>query len=88
MKTLINRNQFLILLAFVFLVAADVTFLENEISQFNGTLIRSFALFGLGLILAIFIQVRIGLQPLKRVSQSLASADPAANVGTAFWHSF
>ena len=58
--------------AFVFLVAADVTFLENEISQFNGTLIRSFALFGLGLILAIFIQVRIGLQPLKRVSQSLA----------------
>jgi signal transduction histidine kinase len=58
--------------SFQFLVAADITVLENEVSRFNGTLIWSFALLGLGLIGAIFIQVRIGLQPLGRVSQSLA----------------
>lgn len=58
--------------AFQFIVAADISVVENEVSQFNGTLIWSFSLLGLGLILAIFIQVRIGLQPLGRVSQSLA----------------
>lgn len=58
--------------AFQFLVAADVKAVEDEVSRFNGTLIWSFALLGLGLIVAIFIQVRIGLQPLGRVSQSLA----------------
>ena len=58
--------------AFQFLVAANVNVVEAEISRFNGTLIWSFALLGLGLIVAIFIQVRIGLQPLTRVSQALA----------------
>ncbi|MGD0190639.1 MAG: sensor histidine kinase [Rhizomicrobium sp.] len=58
--------------AFQFLVAADQTYVEGEVAQFNGTLIWSFALLGLGLIVAVFIQVRIGLQPLGRVSQSLA----------------
>ncbi len=58
--------------AYSFLVAADVTEVENEISKFNGTLIWSFAILGFGLIGAIFIQVRIGLQPLDRVSAALA----------------
>jgi signal transduction histidine kinase len=58
--------------AFVFLVAADVTVVEQEIANFNGTLFWSFAVLGLGLVVAIFIQVRIGLQPLSRVSQALA----------------
>jgi signal transduction histidine kinase len=57
---------------FQFLVAANVNVVEDEVSRFNGTLIWSFALLGLGLIAAIFIQVRIGLQPLGRVSQALA----------------
>lgn len=63
------KNQ---LRAFSFLTAADVTEVENEVAKFNGTLIWSFAIFGLGLIGAIFVQVRIGLQPLNRVSESLA----------------
>lgn len=58
--------------AYSFIVAADVTEVENEVSAFNGTLIWSFAILGLGLIGAIFLQVRIGLQPLNRVSTALA----------------
>ena len=58
--------------AFVFLVAADVRVVEDEVATFDGTLFRSFALLGLGLVMAVFIQVRIGLQPLGRVSEALA----------------
>ncbi|HEY3776658.1 MAG TPA: sensor histidine kinase [Rhizomicrobium sp.] len=58
--------------AYSFLVAADVTEVENEVAKFNGTLVWSFAILGLGLIGAIFLQVRIGLQPLNRVSAALA----------------
>lgn len=57
---------------FEFLVAADVSVVEDQVSRFNGTLIWSFALLGLGLIIAILIQVRIGLQPLGRVRDGLA----------------
>ncbi|MGH6889555.1 MAG: sensor histidine kinase [Rhizomicrobium sp.] len=58
--------------AYSFMVAADVTEVESEVAKFNGTLIWSFAILGLGLIGAIFLQVRIGLQPLDRVSTALA----------------
>lgn len=58
--------------SFLFLVAADVTVVENEVARFNGTLFWSFAVLGLGLIGAIFLQVRIGLQPLVRVREALA----------------
>ena len=58
--------------AYSFLVAADVTEVESEVARFDTTLFRSFAILGLGLIAAIFIQVRIGLQPLNRVSDALA----------------
>jgi signal transduction histidine kinase len=58
--------------SFSFLVAGDEAQLEAEVTRFNGTLFWSFALMGLGLIGAIFAQVRIGLQPLNRVSQALA----------------
>ncbi|HEY3639245.1 MAG TPA: sensor histidine kinase [Rhizomicrobium sp.] len=58
--------------AYTFLVAADIAEVEAEVAKFNGTLVWSFAILGLGLIGAIFIQVRIGLQPLNRVSIALA----------------
>ena len=58
--------------AYTFLVAADVTVVESEVARFNGTLVWSFALLGLGLIGAIFFQVQIGLLPLRRVSEGLA----------------
>ena len=58
--------------AYVLLVAASVSELEAEEQHFNGTLFWSFALLGAGLIGGIFIQVLIGLQPLRRVSEALA----------------
>ena len=58
--------------AFSFLVAADVTEVENEVAKFTGTLIWSFAILGIGLIGANFFQVRVGLQPLNRVRVALA----------------
>ena len=58
--------------AFSLLIAADVSQVENEVAKFDGILFWSLAILGVGLIAAIFIQVRIGLQPLKRVSRALA----------------
>jgi signal transduction histidine kinase len=57
--------------AYNFLIAGDSSEVEAEVQRFNGTLIWSFALLGLGLIGAIFIQVRVGLQPLRKVSEAL-----------------
>ncbi|HEY2446979.1 MAG TPA: HAMP domain-containing sensor histidine kinase [Rhizomicrobium sp.] len=58
--------------SFSFLIAGDEAELEREVANFNGTLFWSFAVLGVGLIGAIFVQVRIGLQPLDRVSHALA----------------
>ncbi len=58
--------------AYTFLVAGDLKDVEAEINEFNGTLIWAFTLLGAGLIVAIFLQVRVGLQPLRRVRESLA----------------
>jgi signal transduction histidine kinase len=57
--------------AYMFYVAGDVSGLDARIAQFNGTIIWSFIVLGLGLIAAVFIKVRVGLQPLRRVTQSL-----------------
>jgi signal transduction histidine kinase len=58
--------------AYTFLVAGDTKEVEAEINDFNGTLIWAFALLGAGLIIAVFLQVRVGLLPLRRVRDSLA----------------
>lgn len=58
--------------SFTFYVAGDLSRVDDEIADFNTMLMRAFALFGLGLLLAILVQVRIGLQPLRRVSGALA----------------
>jgi len=58
--------------SFILLVAGDTAQSEENISKFIGTLVWSFAILGLGLIAAVFIQVRIGLLPLRKVSESLA----------------
>ncbi|HEX2761045.1 MAG TPA: HAMP domain-containing sensor histidine kinase [Rhizomicrobium sp.] len=57
---------------YTFIVAGDMAEMELQISEFNTTLFWSFLLLGLGLIVAILLQVRIGLQPLRRVSEALA----------------
>jgi signal transduction histidine kinase len=57
---------------YTFTVAGDMAEVERQIAEFNTTLFWSFLLLGLGLIVAILLQVRIGLQPLRRVSEALA----------------
>lgn len=57
---------------FQFLVAGDLAATEANISRFDRTLFWSFAAFSLGLLAALVIQVRVGLQPLRRVSEALA----------------
>ncbi|HWD29269.1 MAG TPA: sensor histidine kinase [Rhizomicrobium sp.] len=57
--------------AYFLYVAADTSELDRRITQFNGTLIWSFVILGAGLVIAVFLQVRIGLQPLRRVTLAL-----------------
>jgi signal transduction histidine kinase len=58
--------------AYIFLVAGNEAQLESEVARFDAMLFWSFAILGLGLIGAIFIQVRVGLTPLRRLSRALA----------------
>ena len=58
--------------AYQVLVAGDMAEVQKRVRQFNSALLWSFVVLGLGLIAAIFIQVRIGLLPLRRVSEALA----------------
>ena len=58
--------------SYVFLVAGNEASVEAHVASFDTMLIWSFTLLGLGLIGAMFIQVHVGLQPLRQVSASLA----------------
>jgi signal transduction histidine kinase len=58
--------------AYTFMVAGDLSAVDAESDAFNGTLIWSFVLLGLGLVAAIFLQVRVGLLPLRRLKDALA----------------
>ncbi len=64
-----NRNDSR---AYSFVVAGNLAAVDNEIADFDDTLIRSFVVLLLGLILAVFIQVRVGLLPLRRIGEALA----------------
>ena len=57
--------------AYLLFVAGDMRQLDRRIAEFNGTLIWSFVILGLGLVAAVFIQVRVGLQPLRKVTLAL-----------------
>jgi signal transduction histidine kinase len=56
-----------------FIVAGDVSDVEAEISTFNITLWWATITLGVGLLSAMFVQVRLGLAPLGRVSRALAA---------------
>ncbi len=58
--------------AYTFLVAGNTAQIESEISRFDTMLFWSFAVLGLGLIAAIFVQVRVGLMPLRRLRRALS----------------
>ncbi len=57
---------------YTFLVASDMSEIQDQIEDFNQMLFWSFALLGAGLIGAMLFQVRIGLQPLRRLPIALA----------------
>jgi hypothetical protein len=56
---------------YTFLVAGNLAAIDAENAAFNGTLIWSFILLGLGLVVAILLQVRVGLLPLRRLKDAL-----------------
>ena len=56
---------------YTFLVAGDLAAVDAESRAFIGTLIWSFLVLGLGLVVAILLQVRIGLLPLRRLKDAL-----------------
>jgi signal transduction histidine kinase len=58
--------------AYIFTVAGNLSAVDAEIVTFNRTLVWSFVLLGLGLVAAVFLQVRVGLMPLRRLQSSLA----------------
>jgi signal transduction histidine kinase len=58
--------------SYTFMVAGALGDVDRQTSEFNSILVWSFLLLGLGLVAAVFVQVRIGLQPLRRVSTALA----------------
>jgi signal transduction histidine kinase len=58
--------------SYTFLVAGDMAEVDRQTSNFNSTLFWSFLLLGVGLISAILVQVKIGLLPLRRVSEALS----------------
>ena len=53
-------------------VAGDLSESRQEVRRFNTTLAWSLGIMGLGLIAAMLIQVRFGLEPLRRISQGLS----------------
>jgi signal transduction histidine kinase len=57
---------------FLLTVAGDLAAVDAQVASFNGILFWFFLLLGVGLVIAIFLQVRIGLLPLRRVSEALA----------------
>ena len=57
---------------YVFSVAGNLAQVDAESAGFNDSLIWSFLVLGLGLVIAVFLQVRVGLLPLRRLRQSLA----------------
>ena len=57
---------------YIFTVAGNLAEVDAESASFNGVLIWSFVILGLGLVTAVFVQVRVGLQPLRRLKDALA----------------
>jgi len=55
-----------------FTVAGDEDELQAEVATFANTVIAALAVLGVGLVLAVLLQVRYGLDPLRRMRKALA----------------
>ncbi len=58
---------------YTIMLAADQAEITQQITRFNTLLARSFGLLAFGLVMAMVIQVRVGLSPLRRVREALAA---------------
>jgi signal transduction histidine kinase len=56
-----------------FAVAGETSEIEDAVRSFNATLIWALGLLGLGLIVALLIQIFFGLQPLRRIRQAIVA---------------
>jgi signal transduction histidine kinase len=55
-----------------FVVAGNAMEMSSNVEEFNGILILALSMLGVGLVLATFVQVRLGLRPLYQIEKSLA----------------
>ncbi len=56
---------------FNYTVAANIQAVEAQITRFNGTLVWSLGVLVIGLLAAMLVQIRFGLQPLRRLRGDL-----------------
>ncbi len=54
-----------------FMVSGNTNEFEKNIARYNNILVTSLALLGLGLFVSVFLQVKYGLLPLKKIKNSL-----------------
>jgi len=57
---------------FRYMAAGDTARIQEDISNFRGLIIRSMSFLGAGLLLAVWLQVRFGLRPLRSLRSGLA----------------
>ena len=55
----------------LFMVSGNTEEFEKNISRYNNILILSLVILGLGLLLSVFLQVKYGLLPLRKIKNSL-----------------
>lgn len=58
--------------SFTFVVAGPVSNIEQDVYEFSKMLLITLTALGVGLVSAVFFQIRIGLRPLSRLQQALA----------------
>ena len=57
----------------IFMVAEDRSPIDRDVGTFNATIAIALVLLGVGLLAAVFIQVRVGLQPLFALRREVAA---------------
>ena len=55
----------------IFLLSGDIKEYEDNIKKFNDTLLVTLVVLGVGLMIAVFLQVNYGLLPLNKIKQAL-----------------
>lgn len=55
-----------------FIVGGNAIEMSSNVEEFNGILILALSMLGVGLVLATFLQVRLGLRPLYQIEKALA----------------